>query len=522
MNDLRLNVHLMKTTIRERITTLLLGTMALGAGVAQGAEPVDVDYEATLITTAGSGDFAPYYLNANRHGLLTQSANALLDIKAEKAPDLSRRFSWAFGVEAVGGWSEATAYERYTPETGWTEHDLKPAAVRLQQLYGMVKWRGVFLSAGMREHESALLNFRLSSGDLVESGNARPLPEVRMGFIDFQDIPFTNGWVQIQGEVSYGKFQDNKWVREHYNHYNYHYTQGSWLNYKRCYFRTKPSQPLSVTVGAQCSNVFAGRSYYYNHGEHTSTQHFSGHFRDFIEAFLPVNSREDFRLGNSLGSWDLKARYRLRGGAKLSAYFQWPWEDGSGLGRRNGWDGLWGIEYEAPTRGWLDGAVVEYLDFTNQSGPLHWATGDRPGTTITGDATGADDYYNNVYYNSYANYGLSIGTPFMKAPLFNTDGYPAYTGNRLRGFHIAAQGHPTDATYWRAAVSYRKAWGNGMTILKKPQHDFSMMIEGSYRIGAVEGLLVGGAVAVDRGNMFGNNFGVEITVKYAGLLKVKK
>ena len=49
----------------------------------------------------------------------------------------------------------------------------------------------IFISAGCRELTDEVVNFELSSGGLVWSGNARPIPQVRAGFIDFVDIPFT-------------------------------------------------------------------------------------------------------------------------------------------------------------------------------------------------------------------------------------------------------------------------------------------------------------------------------------------
>ena len=147
---------------------------------------------------------------------------------------------------------------------GHSEH---PARVWIQQLYGEVKYRSLFLTVGLKEHDSALLDFRLSSGDFIESGNSRPIPEVRAGFVDFQDIPFTNGWVQIQGEISYGKLTDNGWLRDHYNYFQGHLNLGALYSYKRCYFRTNPSKRFSATVGMQVGAMFGGSTSWYYKGE---------------------------------------------------------------------------------------------------------------------------------------------------------------------------------------------------------------------------------------------------------------
>ena len=80
----------------------------------------------------------------------------------------------------------------------------------------------------------------------------------------------------------------------------------------------------------------------------------------------------------------------------------------------NGFDGLWGLEYRSDhSNKLITGAVIEYIDFTNQSGPIHWTPNDRPGTPITSHSSGADDYYNNYIYNGYQSRGLSIGSPFV-------------------------------------------------------------------------------------------------------------
>ena len=79
-------------------------------------------------------------------------------------------------------------------------------------------------------------------------------------------------------------------------------------------------------------------------------------------------TRSFFVRSSTLGSWDVKVRYRLGGGHELSFVFMGPWEDGSGIGRDNGADGLWGLYYHnSGERPLLAAAGVEYLDFRNTS-----------------------------------------------------------------------------------------------------------------------------------------------------------
>ena len=223
----------------KRYIIVVLAFMPIAFGV-KALSPIE--YSASFIGNAGSGDFAPYYIASNQHGILTQKSDALLRLSAWQPMDTTKRFSYGFGFDLLGGYSATTAYQRYDLSTNnFYTHDEAPANAWIQQLYGEIKYRSVFITLGLKQHQSALLNNQLSSGDLVESGNARPIPELRAGFIDFVDIPFTNGWMQIQGEISYGRTTDTKWLENHYNYHKQFISTGSWYTYKRAYFRTKPS-----------------------------------------------------------------------------------------------------------------------------------------------------------------------------------------------------------------------------------------------------------------------------------------
>lgn len=499
--------------------TLISSAIAMVALSASAEVPME--YSGSLTAGAGSGDFAPYYINSLRHGRFTQPINVAAEASVTKKFNLRSRFSYGFGADLIAGYASSTDYRLYDAESSsWTVNPRHPARGWIQQFYGEVKYRGVFLLAGMKEHNSALLDEQLSSGDLVESGNARPIPEVRVGFVDFQNIPFTRGWVQIQGEIGYGKMLDSDWIKNRFNHFTGVYVDGEWYNYKRCYFRTKPSERFSVTVGMQAAATFGGTEYRYREGKLLYQRVLSKDAETFFKAFLPMPGGEEFYSGNHLGSWDFHARYTLRSGDRLMAYFQWPWEDGSGIGRRNGWDGLWGLEYRRQDASWLNGVVVEYLDFTNQSGPLHWAPGDVMNPTISSEATGADDYYNNVMYNSYAYYGMSIGSPALMAPIFDTDGTMKYIANRMRGFHFAANGNITPDLEWTFKCGYRRGYGNGRIMLPEPIHLTSVLVQGDWNVSQVRGLSLRGQLSLDRGNMPGNAFGAMVSVIYKGFVRL--
>ncbi len=370
----------------------------------------------------------------------------------------------------------------------------------------------------MKYMPSKIVDDRLSSGDLVLSNNARPIPGLTVGFTDFRDIPLTNGWLQIDGRMMYGKFTDDSFRRKQYNYYNDLIATDLFYTYKYCYFRTKPSQPLSVIFGMQCAGQFGGTTTMYRHGHVFKSERRGFRFVDVLKMFFPTqNNGNGFYEGNSVGSWSLRARYKFKSGNELAAYWENFFEDGSGIACRNGLDGLYGLQFTFARRGWFNSAVIEYLDFRNQSGPLHFAPNDHPGGSITTEATGGDNYYNNDTYGSYVNYGMAIGSPMVLAPIYNTDGYPQFVYNRMRGVHIAASGTPSDVIGYRLMAGWQKGYSMGRIPLPHAKSDVSAMAEIDwYADRLLKGLTIKCRVAFDKGELRGNNFGAALTVRYTG------
>lgn len=473
-----------------------------------------IDYSASLSSSVSSGLFAPYFIGSLNHGKTTQKDAVLLDAEISKDIDAERRFSWGFGVEGIGGASSRNDYMRWSAETEeWTYHSLGPSALILQQAYVETKFRSLYLMAGMKEHSSALMSPDLSSGDFVESGNARPIPEVRVGFYDFVDIPFTNHWLQIHGQVAYGIMTDYGYLEDHYNYYNSHISKNSLYNYKFCHFRTNPDARFIATFGMQAGAFFGGESMYYQKGELLKVRKYRSDLKSFFDVLIPVfNNDEDFALGSSLGAWDFFGQYMLDSGDEVCAYFQWPFEDGSSLARRNKMDGVWGVEFRRSTPGIITNVVVEYIDFRDQSGPIHFAPGDFDSSTMPSESTGRDDYYNNFYYNSYANYGMSIGTPFLRSPLYNLDGYLGFTANRANGFHIGVDGDLSQKLHYRVQLTHQRNFGGYDTPFDSMRSNTSSMVECRYRVSnAIE---LTGMMAFDKGSLLGDNFGALVTMRY--------
>jgi hypothetical protein len=509
--------------MKLRILVMMLCVVAL-----QAHAQYKLDYELEVSNNFGAGDFAPYFINSNTHGVISQTNASLAKIKLKSEMDNSKRFSFGYGATLWGGVMTKTAYSRYNLETNERElHKEAPSSLWIQQLYGELKYRSVFLVVGLKERGSNMLNDRLSSGDMTYSANSRPMPGVRAGFFTPQDIPFTNGWVQISGEIGYYKQTDAKWLENHYAYYNSFITKDLWFNYKYCYFHLKPSNPFSLTLGMQAAAQFGGELNRYENGKVWQNVKMTTDLSTFVRMLIPGaggNNIGDqaYVEGSHIGSWDIMGRYRFSNGSVLKAYYQSPWEDGSGIGMMNGFDGLYGIEYKsADKNSYVTGAVVEYLDLMNQGGPLHWDPVDMVGTPIVSESTGSDNYYNNYTYNGYQYYGRTIGSPVLRSPIYNTDGYLSLTDTRLRSFHVAVEGRITEDLYYRAKFARTKSWGTIFVPISVPRTSTSAMVECVYDWRNVPGLKLKGQVGLDRGSLYGNNFGMLFSVSYRGMFNLK-
>lgn len=509
--------------------------MIVGGEAVCATDSIAVDYSVALTLNTGNRELAPYYIASNRRGTVTQQHSALLSASLRHEMDTTRRLAWGAGIEAWGGYSSTVDYQRYNAETEqWNPNKQHPSRLWLQQLWVEGKWRSLFLTVGMKDINPEFVNRDLSSGDLVMSGNARTHIGARAGFVNFQNIPFTRGWVQIRGEYGFYRNADSRWLENHFNYYNSFITTHYWFNYKNIYFRTNPTKPLVFTIGAQAACQFAGTVTYYNEGQITEKVKMKSNFKAFWRTLFAGSGGESqgdkvYVQGNHVGSWDIALDYRLPDGGKVRGYYQSLWEDGSGIGKMNGFDGLWGLEWRSGGHGPVTGAVVEFLDLMNQSGPIHFAykdiaDDDHPaGSEVGSAATGSDDYYNNYCYNGYQNRGISIGTPMVRSPLYNTDGYMRFADNRLRGFHLAVMGEFGNQFCYRAMLSWRKSFGTPFIPRSEPLKCTSMMIEATYSPHWLQGLQFKAQLAHDHGKLYGgNNTGALISITYNGIFNLKR
>ena len=391
-----------------------------------------VSYKVGAEAVLGWGDFSPYFFASNRHGVTSlEPTSGYLRGSLIKSINENKFFDYGAGIGMIGRFNRK--------DNAW-----------LQQLYAEVKLSYFTLSGGMKEIEGRFKNFELSSGGLIWSGNSTPIPQLRLEMNKFYAVPLTNGWLQVLGSVSYGKYIDDKWLEDNYTYDQSFITTGSWYHQKQFYLRSKEDKNFIVTLGGEFACQFGGdQEMWSKNGMYNSTKS-DIKLKDFLHVLIPKEGNDGvYYLGDHLGSWHGVFEYKFKNESRLKGYFEWLFEDGSGIGKLNGWDGLWGLEFNLNKKWYITDVVVEYLQTTNQSGPMHYAPDDFPGYTVNSQATGADDYYNNYYYNGWTHRGTGLGSPLLLSTAYHKNGHLRYIHNRIQAYHLGVNGYIiNDLQYW--------------------------------------------------------------------------
>ena len=477
---------------------------------AQDSLGTSITYDLAAETAIGTGDFTAFQVVSNHyHALGTRQNTAYLRGAVNIAHQFNNDLKLSGTIDAIG--SVHADHKAY-----------------LQQCFVNLAWKSFFIEAGTRENSPILRDAVLSSGAFIKGNNAKPLPQVHFGTDGFWTVPYTKGWVQINFDFGYGKLLDGRYHHDKFYEEpgaNHFYADGVLFHQKHLYIRSNPEKPFYVTVGIEHFAQFGGTSYSYVDNQ-LKTVKKKSNLKAFWDVILPRgdsnyfenDASEDWVFGNHLGSMTVQLGWNIDNHHLLEAYLDNPFEDGSGIRKSNCWDGLWGLHYSNKSAGrqYVRGAVVEYLQTTNQCGPLHWDSGDYPEpirSQITDYVTGNDNYYNHYFYDSYAHYGMVFGNPLITSPIYNRDGSTGFSDNRVKAWHVAVNGELTDRLSYVVKGSYREGWGTYYKPIYPKRHSFDALIQGCYDL---RPWTFSAAYAFDSGNIYGNGSTFDFKISYHG------
>ena len=465
---------------------------------AQDSLNTRITYDLTTEASVGTGDYTAFQLVTNRHHVMgTRSNTAYLRGAVHAMHSLNKKLTLSGAIDVVA--SVHADHEAY-----------------LQQCYANLSYGSFFVEAGSRENTQVLRDDQLSTGSFVKGTNAKPIPQVHFGTNGFWTVPNTNDWLQINFDFGYGKFMDNNYHERMFskeNSNNSRYTTGTYYHQKHLYFRSNPAKRFFAIAGIEHAVQFAGTRYEKENGELTVKKK-PANLEAFWNVILPIGdsnyfekgSAEDWVYGNHIGIITVQMGWNINNHHQIQAYLDNPFEDGSGMRKGNGWDGLWGLQYnnKAPGKQFIRKTVFEYFQTINQCGPLHWDSNDYPEpirSQVTDFVAGNDNYYNHFFYDGYAYYGMTPGNALITSPIYNKNGFLEFRDNRIIAWHLGVNGEITDKISYLAKGSYREGWGTYISPLPTKHYSFNAMLQGMYSIGPWQ---FSAAYAFDKDNIYGD------------------
>ena len=472
----------------------------------------DLVFKLETVGATGGGQHAPFWHTSNRQGLPSvKTSNGYAHVAALGGVHRPSGFGVDYGLDlGAGAGLESNLF--------------------VHQLYADVNYKWLGMSVGMKERWSDK-NPSLSTGALTWSGNSKPLPEVRAGIPEFVSIPFLGNWVSLKGHIGYGRLTDDDWRREHGGG---SYMNGVLFHSKSAFLRVGNQQrfPLQVTIGLEMNNLFGGVRYDVIHDTQKPYPSNAAAFWTALFPFHKIEQQGD-EDGDNLGSWHLNFDYKLNDW-NIGAYYEHFYEDHSSwLGieyknntegekdfiffgfRRNWFDGLFGIEVNAPDDfRYFRNAVIEFMNTRGLSGPIcHSASCNTDGMYVIEEVDGRDGMYNHGIYSSYTHHGYALGNPVLISPVYYENGN-SFRSNRVQMFHVGVDGGITDNIDYRLLATTTRHWGCYGDPLKEIERVTSLMLECSYRLGDRYDwkFTLSGAMDIDSGSLLGNNKGVMLTI----------
>lgn len=485
----------------------LLGALLVASVCVQGQDLEEATgYRVGLNASLATGEHTPFWLTTNRYG---------------KTP-----------LEANNGYLEAAVFHRQTFGDGFRwEAMLDGVAVvpryrnvYVQQCYAGIGYKSLWLEVGSKERTSVFELDELSTGDVILSTNARPIPGMRLAMPSFTVVPATKGWLQVKGDFSVSRSFDNAYLADFTQQSSYPYVKDVLWHSKSFYVQVRDTRgtfPLSGVIGFQHIAQWGGTSTDPELGRQPRS------FKDFLRVVAGQKGGEDASLsdqinvlGNHHISYDLRLRY-TQNGWDLTAYHQHLCSDKSGMEFYNGTDGLWGLELTFPntlTFHWVKKLLVEHFTTMNGSGPFHYIRFDHD--KYPGRGGGGDDYYNNGAYrngNSYFNRG--VGSPLVPAPEYNEDGRLGFRSSRVHDWHFGMAGDVSPYMGYRFLFTAMQSYGTAMLPFIDVKKGTSLLIDLVYTHPRLSGWSFNGSLGWDTGNVVGNGIGFSFSISKQGVFK---
>lgn len=455
---------------------------------AQQADSLKISVGTRL--SGATQDFQPLWITSNAFGLISENkidASSDLRISNSHFLDLFKDTANIITVSYAVNASVNDSFGKFFLGEGFAK----------------VNFRSVQFQAGRFRERTGEINGELSSGSFGISGNALPIPKLKLSIPHYIDVPFLNGIVQFKGAISHG------WM-------------GNDRNMQNAYFHEKM---LYGRFNINKVKIFGGFQHFAEWGGNRGSFKLDRTFGGFLDVLLVREANDgsldvDFypdkrpnRAGDQRGLFEYGIEFK-NGKYQLTLYNQTPFESGKGLDIRN-IDRLLGLTLVTKDKkNFLQAVVLEFI-YTKQM--ESFGSSER------------QSYYNNgVYANGWEYQDRIIGTPlfinrvrgskFLPVEPFDWEALKEQPGNkniinnRIIGGHIGFKYGLSSQVKAKTLLSYTVNYGtHSSDIIKSSKSQFYSLQQFEYDLS--EQISLSASVGFDFGEFY-NDLGSLIGIRY--------
>ena len=430
--------------------------------------------------TYGSlGKDLPFWFTANQHGAFTSGNGYYQLLRAGFAhgvvTDTAKKWDFSYGTTVIAGYGSKAQFQ-------------------LNQYWFGARYKWLKVKIGARNDSVRFAGLSNTNGNMMWSGNARPLPGITFS---------TNGYVPLFSQVKWltfrGLYEENFLI-------GLRDMTSAMLHHKYLYAKATLKM-WSFSLGLDHWVYWGGTSR--TLGKTTGIEYYPRYVFGFNGGKNSSVSDIKNKAGNTIGMYALEVGKNF-GGNLLTFYWDHPFEDRSGVEFDNMPDGLWGLHFQNKNRGALVSDIVcEFMCTINQSGTYHLIPSGVPGV-FTG--RGCDNYFDlgayggGFYSSGHVFYNKMMGTPLF-IPVIGADGISkGFDNTRIEMYHLGIGGSITDRFTWKSLLTISHSLGAYSKSYPVPLDQLSMLGECSYQLMHLPVCLNFGAAA-DIGDRFQKRIG---------------
>lgn len=427
-----------------------------------------------LSSFVGSETKLPFWMDANTQGLVRDQDNAglIFGFNSDFSKHSPNQIDFAFGSTFYGfSASEKTKLE-------------------INELFAAAQYKKIRLTAGSKHEPIRYNGLSSSNGNIVYSGNARPLPGISLETAEYIPILF-DGKLSFYAQFGEYFLNDDRFV------------DNAQLHHKSLFFKIKTSEKSNLTAGVEDFAIWAGTS--------PVLGKLPSGFDDFLRVAGGLSGSGDApdgdvinALGNHIGAY--RVAYQKNGEKTAwEIYWSHPFEDTSGRELNNVEDGLYGLflDFKKP-ESLLSHLLFEFTYTKNQSGK--------------GQVHGFDDFFNNTIYRSgYTFFGRTIGSPFFTPAEEDENGITnGVSNNSFIAYHTGFGGKLANNLHYKTLLSYSINEGTKAVPFSSNRNQFSGLVDLNYATPKLP-FSISLGLGVDGGSLLDDSFGVYVKLLKAGI-----